>query len=355
VVSLTDLIDVDELAEQITKQAISRAKELVANKVVARSGDDVSRSLLNVANALEKSVAGKFEVWADQDGKFVAPTGTRFVHHTKNVTIFVVEQKPCYRTINVSPAAIAEFSRKHGNQSRKRGIAKTLHLPFPYVIYVPVFCRGQFQGMGVYYSNKPVSSLTQALHYNNLPNFVGGGKSYCSGNAERDIGMNLGQRVESTIRGFWNSNFNNDASGNWAGKRQPFKSLTKWANLSLLEITKVKWCPATSVEKIIKDWQKQSGKRPNKSLVKAVCQDTAPDIERAILSSLKRVRIGKRDETALRGEIGSLIEQKLESVNVTTTKKVAAKKTTKKRVVKKKKVPKKAVKKKSVRRRKIGD
>jgi hypothetical protein len=149
-------------------------------------------------------------------GANALPYGTRFAFQRgKNTAVYVVEQPPQAHTVSFS--RITE--------------AGTFTLAFPFVIFFVAVKDQKCYGLQVFFRNKPLETLSDAMCCPALPNINGFWVCF----PRPEIKGSATQVVEATIQNFWGSIFNADYTGYFDGARSSIpeiSSLKEWAQRS---------------------------------------------------------------------------------------------------------------------------
>jgi hypothetical protein len=214
------------------------------------------------------------------------PEGTRFYRRSDTAALFVIEHKPCVRTLI--------FTESEEVNPRVNGFKQSYRLSLPYLIFVPVFRyytdtnhhadKPFFSAMCVAYRNEPLTSLNDMLYHPNLPNLGrpnhtdarerdnpnGDVKTFqemimCQGratmshygNAFELEPTNLNDMIAKLMAHFWNSNYTGELSAMWTKMKhrdKRFESLATWEKHSKedpLFVLKVNWVPAIRLSSLI--------------------------------------------------------------------------------------------------------
>lgn len=216
--------------EQVIQQTIESAKKSDDyNSTVALLREGCATVLGRIKNNLSQTVAEKSDVatrtfidnvvgdlsqqtneWIRQNSNqlLVVPEGTRLVHRDAQVVTIIVEQKPTVRTVRFG---------YHGGG--RESVYNNYQISLPYIQYYITFgsdgANDRFSQMYISSTTKSLETLADRVNHFPLPN-VGRDGRVCTGNMDVGDrrGVNLVDKINHIISGFWSSNFNFDLREN---------------------------------------------------------------------------------------------------------------------------------------------
>ena len=216
-------------SQEAIQQAIETAKNAdYYNNTVALLRQGCSTVLGRIKNNLSATVAEKCDAvtktfisnvvgdlsqqtneWIRNNSNqlLVVPEGTRLVHRDAQQVTIIVEQKPTVRTV------------RFGYHTREPNTYQNYQISLPYIQYYITFSTNnnndRFQQMYISSTTKSLETLEDRVNHFPLPN-VGRDGRVCTG--DMDVGsregVNLVDKINHIISGFWSSNFNYDLREN---------------------------------------------------------------------------------------------------------------------------------------------
>jgi len=146
--------------------------------------------------------------------KTILPKNTKSFMSLGYLDVFVIEQAPQKRTI------------RHADCS--------YFLAFPYTVFVIAFENGVFNSLRFFYSDKSLSSLDDTLYHPSLHNIDGENCQVCMGINDELEGLegSLGEKANSVVSAFWQTNFNNDISICFDYYEDDFADYETWEKMS---------------------------------------------------------------------------------------------------------------------------
>ena len=146
--------------------------------------------------------------------KTILPRNTKSFMSLGYLDVFVIEQAPQKRTI------------RHDGCS--------YFLAFPYTIFVITFENEVFKSLQFFYSDKSLSGLDDRLYHPSLHNIDSDNCRVCVG-GNVDLGIlkgSLGEKANSVVSSFWQTNFNNDISSCFDYYEEDFEDYETWEKMS---------------------------------------------------------------------------------------------------------------------------
>ena len=221
----TDLLQVltDEKLKAFKQEIVASIQESLEVKVSRNIKEQILSPLRDILSEQLPLVNNKGSIDA-------LPEGTKFFFSHGGTQIVVVEQKPQLRSLHFH----SDFEGGGGRYN----------LAFPYIIFLIIFRNGEFNGLGIYYANKPMTSLDSEVFSSNLPNVANNG--VCTG-FHGCQASSLAGKVEEVIAHFWQSQFNNDYRHGYrrmADRGGAFRNLKTWQKASQkdpLFVLRVNW------------------------------------------------------------------------------------------------------------------
>lgn len=151
------------------------------------------------------------------------PDGTKFCFSKGKATVFVVEEKPQVQTVTFREG----FVRGENDYLTKD---TTFQLAFPYVIFVVKLWEGRFSCLCLYFTKRPLQSLTDTLCWPSLPNIHSSG-SVCLRYPDANY-KTVAECVRAVISHFWQSAFNNDLRDHYDHGDNPIRNVWDWEKQS---------------------------------------------------------------------------------------------------------------------------
>lgn len=206
--------------------------------IAAEIKDVMSLPLLEAFDQAQAEINDGLEIQA-------YPEGTRFLVSNHETQVIVIEQKPQVRNIHLTGDLIDVYGGK--SEFRKDCYASNgkVDLAFPYTVFVISLQGGKFNRLGVFYSNKPVTTMRNKLARCNLPNTYDNGQVCLNFKGFRET--TLAGKVHEVIEHFWNSRFNTQLMESFnasAGHNKEVSNFEKWHAASMedpLFGLKIKW------------------------------------------------------------------------------------------------------------------
>lgn len=221
-----------DLLQVLTDEKLGAFKQEIVASIQESLEVKVSRNIKEQILAPLRDILSEQLPLVNNSGSIDAlPEGTKFFFSHGGRQIVVIEQKPQLRSLDFH----TDF----------RGGGGRYNLAFPYVIFLLIFRNGEFNGLCIYYANKPMGSLDSEVFSSNLPN-VDRSNGVCTG-FRGCQSSSLAGKVEEVIAHFWQSQFNNDLSGNYsdmATRGGVFSKLKTWQKASQedpLFVLRVNW------------------------------------------------------------------------------------------------------------------
>lgn len=205
------------------------------------------------------------------------PDGTKFCMQRGGMTVFVIEEKPQMRTVTFRIG----FSKREGSEDCLKENTG-FQLAFPYVVFVVRLWRGSFSSLHVFYSRRPLQSLTDRVCWPSLPNIYESGAvclRFCEERA-----ATLAEEARKVISYFWHSMFNNDLRSRHYDRANPVRDVWDWEEQSKRDPAFV----------LTADWREREG--PLRQLVEQLLagdsEDEAARAEREVRQSLEQAVAG---------------------------------------------------------------
>jgi len=170
------------------------------------------------------------------------PNNTIFAEEFDGSYIVVMEQPPQVRAMSINHDVLISHCNGATNFISKRVSGGRLRLALPYVIHIlKVTTEGQFQGLYVFYSNKPIKSLDDDLLTPSLSNIHDKSCMMCLGDTQiwhnsKIPGETIADWVRCVIDAFWLQKYTSDLDqyqkASWDLDRR-VSSFDKWHESSI--------------------------------------------------------------------------------------------------------------------------
>jgi len=188
----------------------------------------------------------------------ILPKNCRYVENHNPYLVYVIEDAPMLRTVNVDirlngeieQLKTAGFLEKYGYESFLKNFPNPpykMQLSFPYVIYVMLFeaSSERFVKLYIFYRLHPLGSVDEYLLQTNLLN-VGDGSAVCIGDLNLSGIQDINEKVETVINKFWANRFNNDITSqyNYYKEEPLISTFLSWKHHTKVDpmfIFDVKW------------------------------------------------------------------------------------------------------------------
>ena len=292
--------------------------------LVATVEDNTQNEVNALTRQLGDSLSDLSQAWLEEGTNqlCLVPEGTRYFAREGNYMNVLTEYAPGLRRI---------VYRRNGE--RGEPITRVYELAMPYVQFVTVF-RGsgrtmQFDSVRVSCGKTPVNTLEHQVHKLPLPNVgLGGPYQVCTGRGGQGMAVATGRdsvidKVNTTVTGFWQSEFNTDLSDSLltflaknfgldtarrGTNEEVFAALDRWQDRSrqnpmfMLEAEVDLGATVKVGTLLVSDITSRSGKTAFKNRVKSTISNGIASLATRLCSTVDRVDINESNVPAVHQE-----------------------------------------------------
>ena len=226
----------EEQSSGIQEEVLRKLKEIDNADTGELSGNEIKFAEDSARMICgEKSMQDSFLGVSDKN--MLLPEGTRFFQRFfsldfRDVLLFVVEQEPQVRTLNFSSSFFSYdetvFYKNYSGAYPKRE-KKTVHLAFPYMVFVVVLIEN-YPLLYVYYAKKPLTSFDDLVFQVNLPNVYSSKVCNWFDKFSREENTPA-KKVAKILTNFWGSRFSTDGNEGYYSLQKSnkmFSSIWEW-------------------------------------------------------------------------------------------------------------------------------
>lgn len=207
----------NDLMDDVLNRVVIETIRTYQTKLNVGVADSVADLLQNFKAKVAEEIFETVSGWQVEKGEpFLLPRNTRFCAHRGKNTIFVIEEQPQCRTLNLHEKLTLETNNDYEPVSPSFDFVR-FHLAMPYVLFMIHFHEGNFKSAWTWWRTRPLNSLNDDVKQPILTNVHKSGQ-ICWGDTVSVtdfIGKEMCEVVEIVIRSFWASRFNNDLSRRW--------------------------------------------------------------------------------------------------------------------------------------------
>lgn len=227
---LSKISNLNAISDDIVSKVLVPTIKIYQEKVNVGIQDSISDLLDNFKQRIVDTVIQTTSHWKlPQRDLLLFPKNCRFCYQKGQSTIFVIEEEPQVRSLVIENSIMGKIydSNTHGNSR--------VPLALPYIIFVMHFKNNNLNYVYSSWSVNPLTSLENMLYFPLLPN-LHDNLSVCMADMPNRKTLNMLEKIDIALNGYWNSEFNSDLADRWWSKhlRHPkLESCKTWSEASL--------------------------------------------------------------------------------------------------------------------------